>query len=76
MIRRTTTSSPPVPGVIDSGAAYTLAEFGRRCQLGERGLRSLRRKGLRVVRVAGGRGFVLGRDFIALLDRIASQEER
>lgn len=57
-----------VPGVITAGCAYTLSEFMARTGLARAGLRTARQKGL-VVRYQGGRGFVLGSDWLAFLQK-------
>ena len=72
MTRRPSKPSPPAPpGRIDANAVNTLQEFSRRTGCGERALRSLRRAGLPVRRVAG-RCFVLGSDFLELLDTVTT----
>jgi hypothetical protein len=63
----TATTATPAPGIIDPAAVYTLAELQARTKLGTWALRSLRRRGLRVIRF-GGRGFVRGADFIAAIE--------
>jgi hypothetical protein len=50
-------------GVIRPDELYTLPEIVRRTGLGAWALRQARRNGLKV-KYSGGRGFVLGRDFI------------
>lgn len=62
------------PGFIDEHAAYSLSEFGRRTGLGRWARRELfKRGGLRSVRV-GTRRFILGRDWLDYLDRMAQQQ--
>jgi hypothetical protein len=48
---------------IEPDVLYPLAVFKRHTGLGDAALRSARRNGLRVLRV-GGRGSILGSDFI------------
>jgi hypothetical protein len=67
------TGRPAPSGTINAGEAYTVQEFGRRLGLKEWALRSLKRKGLRMIKVSG-RCFVQGRDFLEFLDREAKQE--
>jgi hypothetical protein len=55
-------------GVIEAGAAYTLAEFRERSGMGEWAVRKARHAGLRVRRV-GNVWWVLGSDFLAWLAR-------
>ncbi|MBI3467837.1 MAG: hypothetical protein HY000_32915 [Planctomycetes bacterium] len=55
-------------GEIHPNVLYGAAEFRRRTGLGEYALRAARRRGLKVHR-AGGRAFILGRDFIAWLEK-------
>jgi len=57
------------PGVIDANQAYTLREFLRRTDLGDHAWRQVRRR-LRLRRV-GQKIFVLGRDWIDYLDKLA-----
>ena len=64
-------STPPQsPGVIIADAVYTLDELERRMGLGVAALRTARRQGLRVCKI-GRRKYVLGRDLISYLERIA-----
>ncbi|WP_166822606.1 hypothetical protein [Thalassoroseus pseudoceratinae] len=58
---------------ITGGTAYPLEVFFRMTGWGRDSLRKARRKGLRV-RYAGGRGFVMGTDFLAYLDKHGEDE--
>jgi len=60
--------STGVPGVLSADEVYTLHELQRRLRLGRHALRAMRRRGLRVHRVAN-RGFVVGRDFLDFVAR-------
>ncbi|MCA9040924.1 MAG: hypothetical protein KDA65_11300 [Planctomycetaceae bacterium] len=53
---------------------YPLQTFMELTGLGTRALRTMRRAGLKVRRV-GGRGFILGRDFIEHLDEIGEADQ-
>jgi hypothetical protein len=55
-------------GMIQDGVVYTIQEFSRRTGFREWAIRSLRKKGLPVIRVSG-RSFICGRDFLQFLDR-------
>jgi hypothetical protein len=65
--------SPSKPGVIEAAAAYTLEEIQARLQLGKAAWRSARREGLPVRRV-GRRGYVVGADLIAWLQKQPADE--
>jgi hypothetical protein len=56
------------PGYVQADALYTLQELSRRLQLGVSALRQARRRGLVIHRV-GRRGYVLGRDLIAWIEK-------
>jgi len=62
------------PGVIEPGCLLTVPEVRARLGLGAWAWRSLRRAGLRTIRVAG-RGFVLSDDVIAHFRREAEEPE-
>ena len=51
------------PGAIEPGTLYRLARLKEASGIGEWGIRQMRKAGL-PVKYIGGRGFVLGRDFI------------
>jgi hypothetical protein len=51
------------PGEIEPDTLYALDELKGRSRMGTAALRTMRREGLNI-RYAGGRGYVLGRDFI------------
>jgi hypothetical protein len=53
----------PTIGPIEPQVFYPLVDLQSRSGLGVAALRTMRREGL-PVRYAGGRGFILGRDFI------------
>ncbi len=53
----------PALGPVEPHILYPLPELQARAGLGVAALRTMRREGLQV-RYAGGRGYVLGRDFI------------
>src|SRR5215218_5479248 len=67
------------PGVIRGDEAYAMKEFMRRTNFGVWAMRGMRRRGLKVIQVAG-RSFVRGSDFLAFLDahggRSASLSQR
>jgi hypothetical protein len=68
-------SSPE--GVVAPDIAYSLESFKRASGLGTAALREARRTGL-VVRRVGVRSFILGRDFLAWLERngkVVGQDE-
>lgn len=56
---------------IRADEALPLEVFARAVGMGRHGIRSLRRQGLPVRRIAG-RGYVLGKDWIQLLAGLAS----
>jgi hypothetical protein len=56
-------ASRSVPGVITPDALYTVEEAKARLRLGDWAWRGLRRRGLRVLRIAG-RNYVLADDII------------
>lgn len=56
------------PGVIRSDEVYTVREFKLRAGLGDFSYREIRAAGLRVRKV-GRKLYVIGRDFLAFLDR-------
>ena len=58
----------PLPPIMP-GAAYPLSEFRRITKLGTAALRTARKNGLKVRRV-GGRGFILGDDFVEFLKNL------
>jgi hypothetical protein len=60
-------------GRIAADELYTLAEIKLRLGLGAAALRTARRRGLKVRKI-GRRGFVLGKDVIAFIERDRSQE--
>lgn len=60
------------PGVIRADEAYTIAEFRRRAGLGDYAFRQARGGGLRIIEV-GKKRYVLGRDWLAYLERIAGE---
>jgi hypothetical protein len=66
-----TTSAPPRPrlGPIIPDQLYPLTALCERVGLGKTAMRSLRRQGLKVKYVLG-RAFVLGADFISLIDEV------
>lgn len=61
------------PDVVQCGVVYPLSDFQRRTGLGDYAMRQARRKGLRV-RYVGGRGFVIGDDWIDWLSRQAEED--
>lgn len=63
-----------VCGEISIDSSYTLEEFQTRTGLKRDGMRTARRKGLRVI-YRHGRGYVLGRDWLAYLDMQAKEDE-
>lgn len=63
-----------VPGPIESGAVYPIADFRARTGLGTAALRIARREGLRV-RYLAGRAFIRGEDFIRYLDTNAKDSK-
>jgi len=65
--------APTGPGVIRADECYSLAEFQLRTKLGRHALRSLRRAGL-AVRTIGGRRFILGADFLQIVQQTISKE--
>jgi hypothetical protein len=60
------------PGVIDASAAYTTAEFCRRCGLGNYAWRQLRRQ--LPVRPVGKKKFILGEDWLNFLRQQAPHD--
>lgn len=66
----TSTARIVPPGAITGDELYTLDEIRQRLGLGVAAMRSARRQGLRVRRI-GRRGFVLGKDLISYVDRVA-----
>lgn len=61
-------------GPVQPSEMYPLQAFKEVTGLGNRAMRSLRKAGLKVRRVSG-RGFVLGSDFIQLLEEIGSLDD-
>jgi hypothetical protein len=61
------------PGIVETGAAYTMGEFSARLNLKRWGLREMRRAGLPVRRFHG-RTFVLGSDFLQFLEGLPIEE--
>ncbi len=59
-------------GPIRADEVYALDDFLARVRWSQAALRTARRDGLKVIR-AGGVGFVRGKDFFALLARIAGE---
>lgn len=59
--------------IVDS-ETYTLPGFMERSGMGRQAMASARRKGLRVIRIAG-RAFVRGRDFNEFLGRLSGDVE-
>ena len=55
-------------GPVEPNVLYPLLDFMARTGLGRTAMRSARRSGL-IVRYVGGRGYVMGGDFIAWLQR-------
>ena len=64
------TTATREPGEISADRLYTLQEIENRLGLGRAAMRTARRQGLRVRRI-GRRGYVLGRDMIDYVDRVA-----
>jgi len=62
---------PATTDAISADQLYTLEQFKRVSGLGVHALRVARRSGLTVKR-CGGRGYVLGRDFIEFLEAKAN----
>jgi hypothetical protein len=67
------TARPPALSKVELGPIatdkiYPLDVFRRTIGMGSWGVRSLRRAGLPIVKVAG-RGFVLGRDFLEFIEK-------
>jgi hypothetical protein len=62
------------PTFIRRDECYGIEEFGRRLGLGRHGLRSLRRMGLPVIRIAG-RAFVDGGQALDFLVKVAGADE-
>lgn len=60
-------STPSMLGPIEPHVLYPLTVLQERTGFGNDAMRTARSKGLRVM-YAGGRGYVLGRDFIAYLE--------
>lgn len=61
---------PTPSGAIRAGEAYDVAEFLRRVGWKRSALRSARANGLRVI-LAGGRGYILGDDWLSYLRQLA-----
>ena len=64
--RMSRTNSQDTPRTIEAGVVYGLDEFKKRSRFGNHAMRTACRNGLKV-RYVGGRGFVLGDDFLAYL---------
>lgn len=62
------TDSAAVPGVLSASEVYTLPELQRRLRLGRHAVRAMRRRGLKVHRVAN-RAYVTGRDFLDFVEQ-------
>jgi hypothetical protein len=60
-------------GTIKDDEAYTIQEFSKRTGFREWALRSLRNKGLPMIKVSG-RCFIRGRDFLQFLDQEAHRD--
>lgn len=71
---RTKPAATRSPAVISAHEVYGIAEFQRRAGLAAPALRAAKRNGLRVIR-AGKRSYVLGRDWLAYLERCAERKE-
>ena len=63
-----------LPGVLSATEVYTLPELQRRLRLGRHALRAMRRRGLRIHRVAN-RAYVMGRDFLDFIGRQPADRE-
>lgn len=57
-------------GHVSADSLYTLAEIQKRLKLGDHALRQARRRGLKVRRI-GRRAYLLGRDIIEFIDKVA-----
>lgn len=66
------TFSHPMLGPIEPDVVYPLPDFMARAGLGDAAMRTARKSGL-AVKYAGGRGYVLGRDFIEWLNQNAKE---
>lgn len=64
-----------LPGAIQPGQVFTLEQFERATGYGKAALRTLRRKGLRVVYLSN-RGFVRSDDFLTFLDAHGKPNEQ
>ena len=60
----------PALGPIEPHILYPLADLQARSGMGVGALRTARRQGLKVLYTAG-RGYVMGRDFIAYIESVA-----
>lgn len=60
------------PGVINANELYTMRQIMRRLGVGEVGMRSMRRKGLPIIRF-GNRGYVSGRQAIEFMERYVDE---
>lgn len=61
-------AATPSAGEINANSIYTLDEIRSRLGLGLAALRTARRKGLKVRRI-GRRGYLLGKDVMAYIER-------
>ena len=61
---------PRKPGVIRADESYTLAEFEERNRMGKAARRTAVRDGL-IIRRVGRQSYILGRDWLAYLERKA-----
>lgn len=64
-------TATPTGGEIRSDASYPLPDFMQRTGLGAKSVRRARREGL-VVHRQGRRSFILGRDWLAHLEKTAT----
>jgi hypothetical protein len=65
----------PSLGPIEAHVLYPLEDFKPRSGFGSSAMRAARRDGLKVI-YAGGRGYVLGRDFIEWLQKNGKPEHK
>ncbi len=65
-MRKTASTPPTAPGVIEAGACYSLTEFRDRLRLGHKGIAAMRRAGLPIRRF-GRQGFVLADDALKFM---------
>lgn len=64
----------PTLGPVEPHVLYPLPDLQARTGLGNAAMRTARRAGL-VVKYAGGRGYVLGRDFIEYIEAHGKSEK-